>query len=225
MKTARKSFGDPYECVQPWDDDIFVQCGGSGVVFKKDGGSYKTAFFEAFPKTPSCFIRGEGDTIEEAEKAAWDKYQKILTCEHEMERRNRTDGYGYCKHCSYSSMVFTPLTKCKICNVPTAYTRDKTDKHYYCKKHARLMPIVDRDKYLLRFPTRIPRKLKKQAKIVATMYFEASGIIGKVKQTGVKKYECGDKVMSYFLSTKRFIQRTKEGINKLKQKTNGSLEN
>lgn len=93
MKTARQSFGQPYSCKKPWDDDIFVQCGGNGIVlsqtdFQKilsdpkesldtlkaiageptNKKHYRTAFFEAFPKKPNCFLRGEGKTIEEAEE-------------------------------------------------------------------------------------------------------------------------------------------------------------
>ena len=96
MKLARKSFGDPYKCKQNWEEDTFVQCGDKGVVFSKKGG-YTTAFFEAYPKKPKCFIRGEGKDVEEAELNAWDKYQKIISCNHEMERRDRVDGYGYSK--------------------------------------------------------------------------------------------------------------------------------
>jgi hypothetical protein len=91
-KTARNSFDKPYDCLKDWPEDCFVQCGGDGIVFEEgsleetfkseDGllktiatviGSptekkhYRTAFFEAFPKKPSCFIRGEGTTIQEAE--------------------------------------------------------------------------------------------------------------------------------------------------------------
>ena len=119
---VKMSGGPEYDSKYDWG--CFCQGGSRGIVlpsgsfnkmFKEDPleglvegmmdeESYTTAFFEAFPKNPSCFIRGEGKNIEEAEESAWKKYQKILTCDHEMERRNRTDGYGYCKHCSYSSM-------------------------------------------------------------------------------------------------------------------------
>ena len=95
MKTARRSFNkEPYNCLKPWPEDCFCQCGGNGVVFTDNSSMgelltnpkdqqeaikavlgeeskkthYKTAFFEAFPKNPSCFIRGEGKTIEEAEE-------------------------------------------------------------------------------------------------------------------------------------------------------------
>jgi hypothetical protein len=147
--------------------DISVQGGGSGVVFSDKGG-YTTAFFEAFPNRPSCFIRGEGPTIEEAENAAWDRYTTILACDHEMERRNRTDGYGYCKHCTYSATVFEPLTKCCKCGVPTAYSKDFRGK-YYCKKHSINKPKSPdpnhwENKMMLSSEKRLPRKLKKKYK-------------------------------------------------------------
>lgn len=54
-----------YESKYDWD--CYCQAGSNGVVFSKNG-NYETAFFEAFPKNPKCFIRGEGANIEEAEK-------------------------------------------------------------------------------------------------------------------------------------------------------------
>jgi hypothetical protein len=181
---------------------MFVQCGGTGLVIdrNKPSGSYTTAFFEAFPKSPSCFLRGEGATVEEAEENCWNKYQKVITCDHEMERRDRTDGYAYCKHCSYSSTVFAPLTKCCKCKTPTAYASDYKG-NYYCKRHKRFKP---KNPNPLRFfddnYKRTPRKYKKLLKKAATKKFREDGIFGRVKYqyciTGSKKFFCGDKVLS-----------------------------
>jgi hypothetical protein len=185
MKTARRSFGDDYVCQKPWDEDMFVQCGGSGVVLdrKDPEKSYTTAFFEAFPKKPDCFLRGEGSTVEEAEAACWEKYQKVITCEHEMERRNRRDGYGYCKHCSYSSMVFEPLDKCCKCGVPTRYTTDYKGK-FYCEKHGRNKPKNPNPTRMERMmemgDRRLPRKEKKLLKKAASYRFKQNGIAGKM---------------------------------------------
>jgi hypothetical protein len=202
MKTARKSFGEPHICKQPWSEEIFVQCGESGIVLnsKSPEKSYQTAFFEAFPKNPSCFLRGEGTTVEEAENQCWEKYQKVINCNHEMERRDRTDGYGYCKHCSYSSTVFEPLTKCCKCNIPTAYTQDYKG-NWYCNKHKRFKskdpnpPRYFDDTY-----KRTPRKYKKRLKQAVTKKFRNDGIFGKVKYqmsvTGTKKFFCGGMVIS-----------------------------
>ena len=199
MKTARKSFGPDYECKKEWPEEIFVQCGGSGVVFSKEG-NYSTAFFEAFPKSPSCFLRGEGATIEEAEEKCWNSYQKILVCDHEMERRDRTDGYAYCKHCSYSSTVFAPLTKCCKCKTPTAYSKDHNGE-YYCKKHKRFKPKdPNPSRYFDDSHKRTPRKYKKRLKQAVTKKFRDEGILGRVKFqhsiTGSKKFFCGGKVLS-----------------------------
>lgn len=181
---ARNSSGKDYECKYEWP--CFVQCGGKGVVFG-EGGGYTTAFFEAFPKKPSCFLRGEGATVEEAEEACWNRYQKVLTCEHEMERRNRTDGYGYCKHCTYSSMVFEPLTKCCKCNIPTAFGTDYKGK-MYCKKHHGTRPKnpnAEKENSLfgdMDRRHRAPRKYKKLLKQKALIKFtrELPEIKGKL---------------------------------------------
>ena len=170
--------GDPYESPHNWD--CFVQGGDSGIVFSKNG-NYETCFIEAFPKDPSCFIRGEGKTVEQADNDAWEKYQKIKVCNHEMERRDRTDGYAYCKHCSYSSTVFDPLTKCCKCNIPTAYTKDYRG-NWYCKKHARVKPKNPNPQRFEMFSNgrRVPRVLKKFWKKCATAIFRSEGKNGKV---------------------------------------------
>lgn len=154
-----------YETKNEWG--CFCQSGSNGIVFSKKG-NYQTAFFEAFPRQPKCFIRGEGATIEEAEQQAWSKWQKIQTCKHEMERRHRTDGYAYCKHCSYSDTVFEPLTKCCKCKKPTAYSQDSKGNSY-CKKHTRLMPKKLVPEWRHHREKRLPRKLKKVMKYGASM--------------------------------------------------------
>lgn len=200
MKTARKSFGEDYECKKEWPEDMFVQCGGSGLVISKSGDNYTTAFFEAFPKAPSCFLRGEGSSIEEAEEDCWNRYQKVLTCDHEMERRDRTDGYGYCKHCSYSSMVFEPLTKCCKCGKPSYKVRDYKG-NYYCDKH-KMNKLRDPNppRFFDDSKKRTPRKYKKKLKQAVTKKFREAGILGRVKFqnsiTGSKKFECGGNSIS-----------------------------
>jgi hypothetical protein len=115
-------------------------------------------------------------------ETAWQKYQKIISCDHEMERRGRTDGYAYCKHCSYSATVFEPLTKCCKCGKPTSYDTDFRGK-YYCKKHAATKP-KNPDKSKRRLwdagKKRLPRKRKKLLKRCATKLFRENGINGKV---------------------------------------------
>jgi hypothetical protein len=199
---ARNSSGEDYDCKHEWN--CFVQCGGSGVVFSKTG-AYRTAFFEAFPNVPvKCFIRGEGESIEEAEKNAWEKYQKIISCDHKMERRTRTDGYGYCKHCSYSSMVFEPLTKCCKCKIPTNYGTDYKGK-MYCKKHHKVRPKNPDPKsrnglFGELFTHRRPRKYKKLLKEAAAIKFKEIGYTTSIKYSvscvDSVKLTCQDKVIT-----------------------------
>lgn len=146
MKLAKKSgFGDAgkdnyYECKFDWPDDCSVQCGDRGIVLSANG-SYRTAFFEAFPKDPKTFIRGQGETIEMAERAAWNNYERIVGCNsHEFERRGYKNGSGICKHCElFKSNVFEPSERCVVCNQPTYWTAD-VNGNYYCEEHERQMP-------------------------------------------------------------------------------------
>lgn len=133
-----------YDCHYEWPDDCSVQGGNSGVVFSPNG-NYQTAFFEAFPKTPSTFIRGEAETIEGAEKNAWEKYQRIVNCkEHEYEKRGYKNGLGFCVHCDLQkSNAFEPEQYCKICNAPTNWKRSNKDD-WYCKEHSDMIPEDDK---------------------------------------------------------------------------------
>lgn len=195
MKTARQSFNkEPFVCQKPWPEDCFCQCGGGGVVFTEGSMAevlekpeeqkeaikavlgepskkkhYRTAFFEAFPTNPSCFIRGEGPTIAEAEAKAFAKWEKILNCPgHQWDRRNRTDGYGYCTLCPLSGSFLEPLTKCFTCQIPTAEHTDK-DKNYYCDDHYYQLTPEDAvgDKSILGSP---PEELQDQFKEDAKLY-------------------------------------------------------
>lgn len=122
-----------------WPKDTGLQYGSSGIVFSKKG-SYETAFFEAFPTISGkgTFIRGEGETPDEAEDNAWKTYQKYLNCpEHEFTRihrgKHRTDGCGVCVHCGmFSTDALEPETKCIVCDIPT---NNNTENGYICIKH------------------------------------------------------------------------------------------
>jgi hypothetical protein len=199
MKEARNSFGKPHQCKFEWPEDCFVQCGESGLVLDKKG-SYTTAFFEAFPKSPSCFLRGEGASIEEAEENCWNRYQRVISCDHEMERRDRTDGYGYCKHCSYSSMVFEPLTKCCKCGTPTNKNVDYKGNHYCGKHKANRLRNPNPPRFFDDNKKRTPRKYKKRLVKAAKIRFNSDGIFGKLKfQTTLlsnKRITCGNKVLN-----------------------------
>lgn len=138
MKLASKSIGrDPYPCLKDWPEDCKVQCGDKGIVLSnKPEGSYTTAFFEAFPRKPSTFIRGEGHTIEEAEESAWNQYQKVLNCvEHDYRRHGKTS--GICKKCGLFTMNCMPPEKpCAVCGKEhAAYESPFDSKINLCLEH------------------------------------------------------------------------------------------
>lgn len=128
---------DGYTPKCAWSDDCFVQWGGSGLVFGKEK-SYTTAFFEAFPKSPDTFIRGEGKTIDEAETNAFAEYSKIVGCKmHEFKRMTKSlsDTRGICMHCGlFQCEAFKIDSRCSICNRITGFSSDAEGK-YYCELH------------------------------------------------------------------------------------------
>lgn len=141
---------DIYECQYDWPEDCFIQGGKNGVVFSEDG-NYTTAYFEAFPEDPKTFIRGEGETLKEAEQSAWDKLQKYKACEkHVFERRGYENGMGFCKHCGMSkSEAFEPTTKCPVCGKPNYFGRD-VDGNMWCEEHYDDMPEDKKPDYIKR---------------------------------------------------------------------------
>lgn len=103
---------DNHTPVCAWPEDCYVQWGATGIVFtQQEKGSYKTAFFEAFPTDPKTFLRGEGASIEEAERKAFAQFEKHQACaNHEFERKGYTNGAGFCKHCGlFASRMFEPI--------------------------------------------------------------------------------------------------------------------
>ena len=129
-----KTKTDPYDPVEAWPEDCMVQWGGSGVVLSKDG-CYDTAFFEAFPRDPNTFIRGEGATVRDAEASAFRQFQRFQGCpQHEYERRGYTNGAGFCKHCGmFGSKVFEPTETCTDCGKKTFYHRKPDKSGWQCE--------------------------------------------------------------------------------------------
>lgn len=85
------------EAQHPWPESVFIQGGKRGVVIAGKN-SYMTAFVEVFPA--HSFIRGEGDTVEEAETKCWEKYMKQVACsDHEWKPNKRKNGSGTCIKC------------------------------------------------------------------------------------------------------------------------------
>lgn len=100
------------EAQHDWPEDVMVQGGKGGLVFRaaEQGGSYTTAFVEAFPG--GTFLRGEGKTVADAETACWKQYLVYAGCQPHgpYERRSYRNGAGFCIKCgTWMSNVFEPL--------------------------------------------------------------------------------------------------------------------
>jgi hypothetical protein len=91
-----------YTPVCAWPDDCAVQW-GNGII-------PATPFFEAFP--PGTFIRGEGETIDAAERDAFAQYERESICKHLWGRRSAKrgtylNGAGWCRKCdAFRSSMF-----------------------------------------------------------------------------------------------------------------------
>lgn len=91
-----------YTPVCAWPDDCMVQW-GNGLI-------PRNPFFEAFPK--GTFIRGDGATIEEAERKAFAQYLSEFECDHVWGRKRPggdtyTNGAGWCRKCkAFRSRMF-----------------------------------------------------------------------------------------------------------------------
>lgn len=121
----------------PWPEDMLVQGGSSGLVVVRNGENYYTAFVEAFP--PNSFIRGEGETVQLAEDACWEKYLAFTGCEHDWVAGRYTNGGGICSKCKqFGSRVFTPVQLgqyCKGCGMPTYWQQDG-EGNFWCEECA-----------------------------------------------------------------------------------------
>jgi len=144
MTTARMSIGvvdqGRYNCTHEWPADCFVQCGDSGIVIT-DHGTYRTAFFEAFPRNPNTFIRGEGKTVVEAEEKCWSLLQKYSQCDHpSFEPRDYENGSGYCTVCGlWFSRVIPAFHPCFICGEMTWHSKDNVGD-WWCGVHYKQIP-------------------------------------------------------------------------------------
>lgn len=97
----------PYTPVCAWGDDVTVQWG--------HGVAPAVPFFEAFP--PGTFIRGEGDTIEAAERSAFRQYERQKGCKHffgryHSRRGTYTNGGAHCHLCGrFEGSYFPPIVQ------------------------------------------------------------------------------------------------------------------
>lgn len=123
-----------YECQHDWPEDVYVQCGGKGVVIgnaKRPG--YVTAFFEAFPF--KMFIRGEGTTVKDAEQKAWEKYQVVLNCpSHNFIPEKNRPRNAVCSSCLFvEPNYYAPQHICNDCG--KKHVNLSIDDDYYCASH------------------------------------------------------------------------------------------
>ncbi len=123
-KIASQHANDPWRPLLEWPEDALVQWGGHGIVLAgKD--SYKTAFFEVFPKDGSAgFIRGEGEGLEAAEADAHKTWVRQSGCNatggHRWTRARRQKGGGiqtytnggcFCLKCGSFQTVMPPIVE------------------------------------------------------------------------------------------------------------------
>jgi hypothetical protein len=117
-----------YQCLLEWDKDCSIQGGEGGLVVGRNG-TRKTAFFEAFPPAPNdTFIRGEGETLELAEKAAHDIYMRHKACPgHSLVRENEI-GDAKCSLCDIKkSRALKSLHVCDSCGCDDAVINIKKE--------------------------------------------------------------------------------------------------
>jgi len=135
---------DVIESLHPWSEHKLLQGGINGAVLVTDPtrASYRTAFVETF--IDNTFIRGEGNTLEEAENKAWHKYQARMNCEqHEWEAGTYKNGAAICRKCgTFERHVFSAedLNQyCSVCRVPTYYHFEVQDNGetylFFCEEH------------------------------------------------------------------------------------------
>lgn len=147
-----------YVLRHPWPAGTFLQAGSTyarvpaTAAHKADPDVYvheghalveSGRFMEAFPETPSTFLRGEGATFIAAEDALWARWTRITGCgspsgSHEYETRGYRNGAGICVHCGlFSSGVFDLKeigSVCAVCGVGTYW--DIVGELLYCQEHA-----------------------------------------------------------------------------------------
>jgi hypothetical protein len=142
---------DPWRPLQAWPDSTHVQWGGKGVVFGKSD-AYTTAFFEAFPRDGTAgFLRGEGQSIEAAEEAAFAQWSRFRTCldtgGHRWGRTRilgngktstYTNGGCFCRRCGSFQTVMPvivalgeykqPLSTIELESIASGFCRANTDR-------------------------------------------------------------------------------------------------
>lgn len=129
MKIRTGIFTDNYNysAKKNWPVDTAMQAGGGSI-----DGIGKIIFLEANFK--DYYVRGEGNTIEEAESNAFKLYEKYMNCDHSFTRMGDDSRIGVCNKCSLKKRDFFELiSKCAICEKIGA--AHHFDKKIYCFNH------------------------------------------------------------------------------------------
>ena len=117
---------------ETWPEDCEVQWGGSGLVIRRDGGAYGTAFFEAFP-SGGGFFRGEGPDIAAAEADCLGKYLRFSRCDHLWGRGRYTNGGAICRRCGAFMTLFRPIPRLGAFRDPISVTELDLAMDGYCR--------------------------------------------------------------------------------------------
>ena len=115
-----------------WPEDCRVQWGGSGIVLRREGGAYGTAFFEAFP-SGGGFFRGEGPDLAAAEADCLAKYERFTRCDHLWGRGRYTNGGGVCRRCGAFMTRFRPIPRLGAFRDPLSVTELDLAMDGYCR--------------------------------------------------------------------------------------------
>lgn len=133
---AQSSFGEDYECKKEWPEGSFLQCGSEGTGEINGEAVFFPAFIEFFQKSPSMFIRGEGDNVELAEQDAWSKYTKIINCPKHEYVKQKDGTTGKCKYCDFLKQhYFLPENKCALCDKKNIFNKIYNSNVVLCFEH------------------------------------------------------------------------------------------
>lgn len=129
MPVVRAHLRHPAETHVPlpgWPDDCHVQWGRGRMARDDEGQEFRiNAFFEAFPAVGGV-IRGEGETLEDAEASALARFSRESTCEHAWSRKF-SHTLGQCRLCNARQPVFNPIVtlggwKAPLTGIELSYT-------------------------------------------------------------------------------------------------------
>lgn len=134
-----ESFGAPFEernkeylCNKIWPDSAKIQCGDKGIVAKKGGSNYITAFFEVF--NGDDFIRGEGKDLIEAEEKAFEKLSIMNNCVNHNYSRVGSTEQAECSLCGHTVRgYYPPESSCSSCG--KLHTALKISESPLCVNH------------------------------------------------------------------------------------------